>query len=55
MGANRTCQPGGHYWDFYPGTLSIKASHCSTLEDQGTRRFHLRVPDLQMSCRAFAT
>ena len=42
---NRTYNPGGHNWDYYPGTRSPESSHCDSFEDRAQQ-----VPDLQMSC-----
>ena len=36
---NRAFHPGGHYWDYYPGTLcwsqvaDFNSSHCNSFED----------------------
>ena len=27
--ANRACCPGGHYWDYYPGTPTLMSRHYS--------------------------
>ena len=45
-----TCHPGGHNWDYYSGALSI-FKLLQFIGRSGTRRWNLRVPDLQMSCR----
>ena len=39
-----TCHPSGHYKDHFPGLLQL-------IWRLGSRRFHLRVPNLQVSCR----
>ena len=48
---NRACHLDGHCWGFpqYPGALSWSQVTAAHLEI-GTRRWNLRVPDLQMSC-----
>ena len=28
------CCPGGHYWNYYPGALSLKSSHCYSIKDK---------------------
>ena len=45
------CHLGVHYWGYYPGALyrQIITTHLRS----GTRKFHLRVPNLQMSCMPF--
>ena len=42
--------PSGHFRDYYSGDLSCSQVSVTHLKI-GTRRFHLRVPDLQMSYR----
>ena len=49
-GIKGTCHPGGHYWDYHPGTpflYQVTSTHLKS----GIDRFYLRVPDLQMSSR----
>ena len=42
---NRACHPGGHYWVFYPGTMSLnKWSLCKTFEDQWLPNFIYECP-----------
>ena len=46
--------PGDHYWYYHPGALSesqVIATHLKI----GTRRWNLRVPDLQTSCNDLTT
>ena len=44
----RTCRQSGHYWDYYPGALSLSQVSVTQLKI-GSRIISLRVPDLQMS------
>ena len=44
--SNRACHPGGHYWEHYPGALSLSQVNVTHLKIGHTCRFHLRVPDL---------
>ena len=47
--------PGCHCCNYCSGTLSFLSSHCNWFEDQLCNpRFHLLVPDLQMSCSDLA-
>ena len=52
-------QYGMSPWWWLLGLLSwcpiLKSSHCNSLGRSGTRRFHLRVPDLPMSCSYLTT
>ena len=50
--SNGASWPSGHYWDYYPGARGFKLNHCNLqlIWRSGTRRFHLLVPDLHMSC-----
>ena len=45
---NKACHPRGHYWDYYPGTLSFRWSHCNWFGDQAPVD---EVYDLHMDCR----
>ena len=31
---NVECHPGGHCWDYCPGALYFKSSHCNSIEDR---------------------
>ena len=46
--------PGGHYWHYYPVSYCI-VKGLQLIWRSGTHRFHLQVPDLQMSCRDLTT
>ena len=39
---NRTCHPGGHFWDFYPGNISFKSTHWNLFEDEAPVDFIYR-------------
>ena len=47
---NETCHPGDHYWDYYPGALSL-TQVLRLISWSGTRRGNLRVSDLLMKWR----
>ena len=31
---NKACRSGGQYWEYYPGALNFKSSHCNLFEDR---------------------
>ena len=33
-GEGRCKSPGGHCWDYYPGTLSSMSRHCNSFENR---------------------
>ena len=47
--------PCSYCWHYNTGTLSSLWSHCDSVEESGTCRFHLRIPHLWMSCRVDLT
>ena len=53
MAGNRTCHSGGHYRDYYPGAPYLRQVTATYLKID--HRFHLRVPDLQISCTELTT
>ena len=28
--SNGACHPGGYYWEYYPGAISLKSNHCNS-------------------------
>ena len=47
---NRVCRTGGHYWDYYTGTLSLHSFGCLLIWRSGACWFSQQLPDLQMNC-----
>ena len=47
---SRACHPGDHYWNYFL-VHYLKVKSLQLTWRSGTRRWNLRVPDLQMSCR----
>ena len=51
---DRSCYPGGHYWDYYPDVLSLIKS-LQLIWRSGTHRRQLWVCDLRMRYIGFTT
>ena len=49
-GMQQGMMSGGHYCNYYPGNFSGADKSLQLIWRLGTRRWNLRVPDLQMSC-----